>query len=165
MKRSTSNEFPAAELRRIMAQRGKTLDFIQEEIEDLADIRLGDRRILLLLTMLFPHLDSRDGSDIDHVFPKSRFTPTRLKGAQVEEELVDQFRDRSDWLANLQLLDRSVNNEKPFRILCAALARITLLAPGKSLDEPMGVRGWCSGPEHLGGYTVGIGQAGIGDGY
>ena len=49
--------------------------------------------------MLFPHLDSRDGSDIDHVFPKGRFTPTRLKGAQVDEELVDQFRDRSDRLA------------------------------------------------------------------
>ena len=112
IRNSNSNEFPAAELRRIMAQRGKTLDFIQEEIEDLADMRLGDRRIFPLLTMLFPHLDSRDGSDIDHVFPKGRFTPTRLKGAQVDEELVDQFRDRSDRLANLQLLDRSVNNEK-----------------------------------------------------
>ena len=109
---SNGYEFPAAELRRIMAQRGKTLDFIQEEIEDLADMRLGDRRIFPLLTMLFPHLDSRDGSDIDHVFPKSRFSPTRLKGAQIDEELFDQFRDRSDRLANLQLLDRSVNNEK-----------------------------------------------------
>ena len=112
IRNSNSNEFPAAELRRIMAQRGKTLDFIREEIEDLADMRLGDRRIFPLLTMLFPHLDSRDGSDIDHVFPKSRFTPTRLKAAQVDEELFDQFRDRSDRLANLQLLDRSVNNEK-----------------------------------------------------
>ena len=112
IRNSNSNEFPAAELRRIMAQRGKTLDFIQEEIEDLADMRLGDRRIFPLLTMLFPYLDSRDGSDIDHVFPKGRFAPTRLKTAQVGEELFDQFRDRSDRLANLQLLDRSVNNEK-----------------------------------------------------
>ena len=109
---SDSSEFPAAELRRIMAQRGKTLDFVQEEIEDLADMRLGDRRIFPLLTMLFPYMDSRDGSDIDHVFPKSRFTPTRLKTAQVDEELFDQFRDHSDRLSNLQLLDRSVNNEK-----------------------------------------------------
>ena len=112
IRNSNRNEFPAAELRRVMAQRGKTLDFIQEEIEDLADMRLGDRRIFSLLTMLFPYLDSRDGSDIDHVFPRSRFTPTRLKAAQVDEDLFDQFRDRSDRLANLQLLDRSVNNEK-----------------------------------------------------
>ena len=109
---SAGSEFPAANLRRIMAQRGKTLDFVEEEIEDLADMRLGDRRIFPLLTMLFPDLDSRDGSDIDHVFPKSRFTPTRLKEACVDEDLFDEFRDRSERLANLQLLDKSVNNEK-----------------------------------------------------
>ena len=109
---SDSSEFPAESLRRVMAQRGKTLDFIEEEIEDLADMGLGDRRIFPLLTMLFPDLDSSDGSDIDHVFPKSRFTPTRLKAAEVDEEHFDEYRDRADRLANLQLLDRSVNNEK-----------------------------------------------------
>ena len=109
---SDGSEFPAAELRRVMAQRGKTLDFVEEEIEDLADMRLGDRRMFPLLTMLFPHLESRDGSDIDHVFPKSRFTPNRLSFAGVEIDRVDAVRDRCDRLANLQLLDRSVNNEK-----------------------------------------------------
>ena len=112
IRNSDGSEFPAAELRRVMAQRGKSLDFVEEEIEDLADMRLGDRRIFPLLTMLFPHLESRDGSDIDHVFPKSRFTPNRLSTAGVEVEHIDAFRDRCDRLANLQLLDRSVNNEK-----------------------------------------------------
>ena len=112
IRESDASEFPAAQLRRVMAQRGKTLDFIEEEIEDLADMGLGDRRIFPLLTMLFPDLDSRDGSDIDHVFPKSRFTPTRLKAAKVDEDRFDEFRDRADRLPNLQLLDRSVNNEK-----------------------------------------------------
>ena len=112
IRNSDGSEFPAAELRRVMAQRGKSLDFVEEEIEDLADMRLGDRRIFPLLTMLFPHLESRDGSDIDHVFPKSRFTPNRLSAAGVEVERIDAFRDRCDRLANLQLLDRSVNNEK-----------------------------------------------------
>ena len=92
IRNSNDVEFPAADLRRIMAQRGKTLDFVEEEIEELADMRLGDRRIFPMLTMLFPYLDSRDGSDIDHVFPKSRFAPTRLKAAQVDEELFDEFR-------------------------------------------------------------------------
>ena len=112
IRNSDGTEFPAAELRRVMAQRGKTLDFGEEEIEDLADMRSGDRRIFPLLTMLFPYLDSRDGSDIDHVFPKSRFTPTRLKSAGVEDERVGEFRDRCERVANLQLLDRAVNNEK-----------------------------------------------------
>ena len=112
IRNSDSSDFPAAELRRVMAQRGKTLDFVEEEIEDLADMRLGDRRIFPLLTMLFPHFGSRDGSDIDHVFPKSRFTTNRLSAACVEVEQIDAFRDHCDRLANLQLLDRSVNNEK-----------------------------------------------------
>ena len=112
IRKSDNSEFPAAALRHDMARGGKTLDFVEEEIEELADMRLGDRRIFPMLTMLFPYLDSRDGSDIDHVFPKSRFTPTRLKGAGVEEKFFDEYRDRADRLANLQLLDRSVNNEK-----------------------------------------------------
>ncbi len=109
---SGGSDFPAVALRRVMAQRGKTLDFVEEEIEDLADMRLGDRRIFPLLTMLFSHLESRDGSDIDHVFPKSRFTPSRLKAACIAEDQIEASRDNCDRLANLQLLDRSVNNEK-----------------------------------------------------
>ena len=112
IRNSGGSEFPAAELRRVMAQRGKTLDFVEEETEDLADMRLEDRRVFALLTMLFPHLESRDGSDIDHVFPKSRFTPNRLKAACVADEQIEAFRDCCDRLANLQLLDRSINQEK-----------------------------------------------------
>ena len=80
IRNSNGSEFPAGELRLVMAQRGKTLDFVEEEIEDLADMRLGDRRIFPLLTMLFPHLESRDGSDIDHVFPKRQVHPHPAEG-------------------------------------------------------------------------------------
>ena len=48
IRNSNGPEFPAGELRRVMAQRGKTLDFVEEEIEDLADMQLGDRRIFPL---------------------------------------------------------------------------------------------------------------------
>ena len=110
--RESGPPFPAPELRRVMAQRGKTLDFVHEEIEDLADMKLGDRRMFALLTMLFPELESRDGADIDHVFPKSRFTPDRLRTAGVPDARIEDFRDQCNRIGNLQLLDRSVNNEK-----------------------------------------------------
>lgn len=109
---SGSSEFPAAELRRVMAQRGKTLDFVEEEIEDLADMRFSDRRIFPLLTMLFPVVESHGASDIDHIFPKSRFTPNRLRAASVADDQVEAFRDRCDRLANLQLLEATINREK-----------------------------------------------------
>ena len=112
IRNSDASKFPAANLRQVMAQRGKTLTFVEEEIEDLADMRFGDGRMFALLTILFPNLGSLGSSDIDHVFPKARFTPTRLVGAGVPDEDIEEFRDRCDRLANLQLLDRVINNEK-----------------------------------------------------
>ena len=47
IRNSRGAEFPAAELRRVMAQRGKTLDFVEEEIEDLTDMREGREAILI----------------------------------------------------------------------------------------------------------------------
>ena len=108
----TDAGFPAEELGRVMAQRSKSLEFVEEEMEDLADMRLADPRIFPLLTMLFPFIGSRGGTDIDHVFPKSRFTSVRLNEAGVPPEQVEEAQDWSDRLANLQLLDPTVNNEK-----------------------------------------------------
>ena len=45
--------FPAAEMRRQMALRGKSLEFSTEEIEDLADMGFGDRRTFGLLGVAF----------------------------------------------------------------------------------------------------------------
>ncbi len=109
---AADGHFPTDELRRVMAQRGKTLNFVDEEMEELADMRLGDRRIFPLLKMLFPNVPSKNGSDIDHVFPKNGFTQARLAAAGVPTERRDEYRDYADRIANLQLLDRLINNEK-----------------------------------------------------
>ncbi len=112
IRNAAGSRFPFAELCHTMAQRGKSLAFGEEEIEDLADIYAKDRRIFPLLTLLFPEMRSGDGSDVDHVFPRSRFTPTQLETAGIVGEQVEEFRDKSERIANLQLLDRTVNNEK-----------------------------------------------------
>ncbi len=110
--RNHQDGFPAQELGRVMAQRGKTLEFQDEEIDDLADMRISDSRMFPLLSMLFPYLGARGSTDIDHVFPKSRFTTARLNNAGIESDATEQLQDWSDRLANLQLLDSTVNNEK-----------------------------------------------------
>ena len=109
---TVTGNFPADELRNEMGRLGRGLSFGDEEIEDLADMKYGDRRIFPLLAMLFPDLGSRNGFDIDHVFPKSCFTLTRLQAARLKDDQISEFRDNCERLANLQLLDRSVNNEK-----------------------------------------------------
>ncbi|MCY4259648.1 MAG: DUF262 domain-containing protein [Rhodobacteraceae bacterium] len=105
--------FPAAEMRRVMAQRGKSLEFSAEEIEDLADMRIEDRRTFGLLALLSPFIDLQHHQfHIDHIFPKSRFTRKRLEDAGIATEEVDMFMDCADRIANLQLLDGPNNLEK-----------------------------------------------------
>lgn len=114
LRTTTSNgHFPAVEMRRVMAQRGKILEFSQEEIEDLADMEISDRRTFSLLTLLFPFVDVHSHHfHIDHVFPRSRFTVARLRNAGVGEDQIDNFINCANRIANLQLLDGVINNEK-----------------------------------------------------
>ena len=110
---SADQGFPAAEMRRLMAQRGKSLEFSAEEIEDLADMGIGDQRTFGLLMLLSPFIDLQHHQfHIDHIFPKSRFTRKRLRDAGIAAEEVDGFMDLADRIANLQLLDGTTNIEK-----------------------------------------------------
>ncbi|MDD9983147.1 MAG: DUF262 domain-containing protein [Gammaproteobacteria bacterium] len=105
--------FPAAEMRWLMAQRGKSLEFSPEEIEDLADMGLKDRRLFALLALLSPFIDFQHHQyHIDHIFPRSRFTPKRLRDAGLDDEQMDVFPDCADRIGNLQLLDGTSNLEK-----------------------------------------------------
>ena len=106
------NAFPVARIREAMARRGRQLIFDDEEVEDLADMRYGDRLTFALLSLLFPFVDLRNQFHVDHIFPASRFTERRLKDACVPDEKVAAFRDGRDRLANLQLLQGAVNAEK-----------------------------------------------------
>ena len=112
--RSTNNgHFPAAELRHVMGQRGKGLDFSQEEVEDLADMAISDRRVFALLMLLSPSIDLRTHRfHIDHIFPKSRFTKARLRTAGVIDEQHEDFADCANRIGNLQLLEGVPNVEK-----------------------------------------------------
>ena len=101
------------DLHRVMAQRGRSLEFSREEVEDLADMGIGDRRLFALLALLSPFIDLRNHQfHVDHVFPRSRFTPSQLRAAGVDDEEIDTFSDCANRIANLQLLDGDINNEK-----------------------------------------------------
>ncbi len=113
LRNSNNGHFPAEEMRRVMSQRGKSIEFSQEEVEDLADMGIGDRRIFTLLALLSPFIDLQHHHfHIDHVFPKSRFTAAQLRRAEVSDEQVDAFSDCANRVANLQLLDGEINLEK-----------------------------------------------------
>ena len=113
LRNSEDGHFPVKEMHRIMTQRGKSLVFSAEEIEDLAELDINDRRVFALLALLSHFINFRDHQfHIDHVFPKSRFTQAQLRAAGVGYELFDTFWDSANRIANLQLLNGDINNEK-----------------------------------------------------
>jgi hypothetical protein len=105
-----------AELEATLTRRGKSLRFDEEEFEDLADIKYGDKRTFALLSLLYDFVDLRNEFHVDHVMPRSHFTDTRLLKADVPPEDLLRYKDHVDRLGNLQLLDGSANRSKNARM-------------------------------------------------
>ena len=107
-----SGPFPVDPIRLVMSQRGKSLAFEAAEIEDLLRIEYGDKRTFPLLSLLFPFVDLRNQFHVDHIFPISRFTTTRLLNYGFTAAEAEVIAREANQLPNLQLLDGAVNNEK-----------------------------------------------------
>ncbi len=105
-----------------MRSRGKILTFEDEEIEDLSDMQYGNSLTFALLSLIFPFVDLRNHFHVDHIFPRARFTKTQLTAACVPEYKIDDFIQRRDGLANLQLLEGSQNLEKSAKMPAEWLA-------------------------------------------
>ena len=117
IRQAGENGFPSDQMRRVMAQRAKSLEFSEEEMEDLADMGFSDRRVFGLLSLLSPFIDFQHHQfHIDHVFPKSRFARGRLLDAGIDEDQVDNHVDCANRIGNLQLLDDTANLEKRARL-------------------------------------------------
>ena len=112
VRQSDSDVFPVTQIGEEMARQGKSLVFEDGEIEDLADMRYGDRLTFALLSLLFPSVNLRNHFHVDHIFPSSRFTLRALNDAGVPDDKRITFWIQSNGLANLQLLPGPDNNEK-----------------------------------------------------
>ena len=112
IRESDKDDFPVELIYREMAGRGRLLVFEEEEIEELADMRHGNRLVFALLSLLLPFVDLRYQFHVDHVFPRSRITERRLRNDGVPNEKIDDFVQCKDRLANLQLLEGPKNAEK-----------------------------------------------------
>ena len=110
--RESHTSFPTREIGEIMRSRGKSLIFNDDEIDDLTEIRFGDKRTFSLLSIIFPHLNLRQHFHIDHVFPKSRFTAAKMRVLELSEKKAEHLRNFSDRLPNLQLLEGHENQKK-----------------------------------------------------
>lgn len=108
--------FPTEGLETAMTGLGKTLRFEEAEIAELLDLRYGPPRTFATLAALYPGLDMTKVFHVDHVFPRSRFTPAKLTKAGIAADKLEEYLNRVDGLPNLQLLDGIPNIEKQDRM-------------------------------------------------
>jgi hypothetical protein len=112
IKADGQQSFPYQQIRELMTRRGKTIGFEPEEVEELADMVYGDKRTYALLSLVFPFVRHQQVFHIDHVYPKASFNTRSLTKAGLDEETISDWKEKSDRLANLQLLLGPINNEK-----------------------------------------------------
>jgi Protein of unknown function DUF262 len=112
LRQAPEGEFPTDGLDIAMADLGKPLQFTDAEISDVAELQYPGPRTFAILAMLYPGLDLSQDFHIDHIFPKSWFTRSRLRKAGIAEDQLDIFIDLANGLPNLQLLPGLPNIEK-----------------------------------------------------
>ncbi len=110
---SSNSGFPVTQVQEELTRQGRSLIFEDEEIEDLADMQYGNRLAFALLSLLFSCVKvDTERFHIDHIFPLGRFTRHKLRSAGVPDDKIEDFIQRRNGLANLQLLQGAKNHEK-----------------------------------------------------
>ena len=90
----------------------RSISFSDEEIDNLLDSKWGQKYTFSILSLLYPTLDYRNKFHIDHIYPRSILTYTKLTKRGIPEDKVYEFMNKRDSLANLQLLEGLPNQEK-----------------------------------------------------
>ena len=108
IKSSGASGFPLPEIVKALAD-VKPISVSSELLDELCELRYGDRRTLILLRLLFPGVQPVEGLDKDHIFPTSRFRTSTLKSVGLPQDELDRLLRMADRLPNLQLMDRIDN--------------------------------------------------------
>jgi len=110
--KDNDTSFPLEKIIEKFKGTNKSLLFSDEDVETLTDYKYGQGFTFSILSLLYPHLDYNNQFHIDHIFPKSLFTRTKLRKREIEEGKIDAFIDSLNYIGNLQLLGAIPNIEK-----------------------------------------------------
>jgi hypothetical protein len=104
--------FPVEALEKEMATLGKSPTFDIEELEDLVELPFGNRRVFVLLALLYPGIDVNGDYHVDHIYPRKLFSKKTLRDAGLDAGQIDDYRTKVNLLPNLQLLEGPENQSK-----------------------------------------------------
>lgn len=106
-----SNGFPSAEIERAMGELGKSLAFDDDAVQGLLKLRYGEPNCFALLSLIYPSGDT-SRRHVDHVYPQTAFTPTKLAKAGFIPEQAARLISAAQEMSNLQLLTPAENESK-----------------------------------------------------
>lgn len=104
--------FPVEKITEHFKGSNRTLQFTEDDYNNLLWNKYGDRDTLVVLSVLYPWADMRNHFHVDHMFPRSKFTKKYLRSKGVSDELIAEFIDNRDYIGSLQLLEGIPNIEK-----------------------------------------------------
>ena len=104
--------FPIEKIIEYFKGTNKTLVFTSEDIDSLLDYKYGQSYTFSVLSLIYPSLDYRNVFHTDHIYPKGLFTRSKLQKTELDNDSVEEYIQRVNRLANLQLLEAIPNVEK-----------------------------------------------------
>ena len=110
--RTNNNSFPLEEIKDKFKGTTKSLQFTEDDIENLLQSKYSQGYTFSTLALLYPTLDFRNKFHIDHIHARSFFTRTKLRKGGVSDDEIEFYMDSVDMLPNLQLLEGVANQEK-----------------------------------------------------
>jgi len=105
-------DFPLDAIIERLRGTSKSIIFTKDDIDMLLEHRYGEADTLTALMLLYPQLDFNNKFHIDHMYPKSKFTKKILRSKGVGPDLIGEYMDQVNSIANLQLLAAIPNIEK-----------------------------------------------------
>lgn len=107
-----TDEFPLEAIIERLRKTSKSLVFNSDDIDMLLETKYGKPDSYTALMLLYPHVDFSYKFHVDHMYPKSKFKRKTLLSKGVKAELIDEYLDQVNNIANLQLLPAVPNMEK-----------------------------------------------------
>ena len=107
-----ANNFPLDAIVERLRGTSKSIVFTNDDIDMLLEHKYGKGETLTALMLLYPQLDFNNMFHVDHMYPKSKFTKKILRGKGVDENLIGEYMEQVNNIANLQLLAAIPNIEK-----------------------------------------------------
>lgn len=113
IKENGKQDFPLEQIINEFKGGSKTLTFTEDDVNELLSLSYKNKPdVLIALMLLYPSLDYRNKFDIDHMYPKSKFTKRSLIKRGIPDYKTDDYIKLVDNIANLQLLNGLNNKEK-----------------------------------------------------